>query len=244
MYFSKDGTHTLRVQSRQDGVFVDAILLSPYQELDELLKAKQFGAMERLLRSGDAQRAHPNLVVIPVDQVDEERMHGKWRRRRDETALFGIRLDDLPARRRWQYQPLVEPRDYFEVDFWARSGVRYQLWMRMKAFRGSPLNDSVYAQFSDAMDERGRERYRIGEPAHAKHRLEDVDLILTGHTHGGQIRIPFYGPLDTLTSIGKRYTSGLYRRRGSTLYVSRGVGTSGIPIRFCCPPEIGVFQFC
>jgi hypothetical protein len=176
--------------------------------------------------------------------VDEERMYGKWRRRRDSTALFGSRLDDLPAHRRWQYQPLVEPRDYFEVDFSARSGVRYHLWMRMKAFRGNPLNDSVYAQFSDAMDERGKERYRIGEPAHAKDRLEDVDLILTGHTHGGQIKIPFYGPVDTLTCVGKRYASGLYRTVESTVYVSRGVGTSGIPVRFCCPPEIGVFEVC
>jgi predicted MPP superfamily phosphohydrolase len=244
VYFTKDGTHTLRVQSRQDGVFIDAILLNPYQELDDLLKAKRFEAMERLLRSEGVQRVHPDLVVIPADAVDKERMHGKWRSRQDSMALFGVRLDDLPARRKWQYQPLVEPRDYFEVDFAARSGVGYRLWMRMKAFRGSPKNDSVYAQFSDAVDESGRQRYRIGRPAHAKSRLKDVNLILTGHTHGGQVKIPFYGPVDTLTSIGKRYTSGLYRTGKSLIYVSRGLGTSDIPIRFRCPPEIGIFQFC
>jgi hypothetical protein len=243
VYFAKDGNHTLRVQSRQDGVFIDAILLNPYQELEDLLKAKRVEAVEGLLRSEGVKRAYPDLVVISADAVEKERVHGKWKKRRDSTTLFGARVDDLPARRRWQYQPLVNPENYFEVDFAARGRLRYHLWMRMKAFRGSPNNDSVYSQFSDVVDESGRERYRIGRPAHAKSRLKDVNLILVGHTHGGQVRIPFYGPLETMTSIGKQYTAGLYRWGEALIYVSRGVGTSHIPIRFLCPPEISVFEF-
>ena len=72
---------------------------------------------------------------------------------------------------------------------------------------------------------------------------QDMDLILSGHTHGGQVRIPLLGPLTTMTSIGKKFVSGMYREGGSLVYVSRGFGTSAFPIRLFCRPEITVFNF-
>jgi predicted MPP superfamily phosphohydrolase len=68
-----------------------------------------------------------------------------------------------------------------------------------------------------------------------------VDLYLSGHTHGGQIRLPLYGALITGTDIGKRYEMGQYDVKGLTLYVSRGLGMEGMAApraRFLCPPEI------
>lgn len=65
------------------------------------------------------------------------------------------------------------------------------------------------------------------------------DLILCGHTHGGQLRIPGYGALVTSSRYGKRYEGGLYEEGGKRVYVSRGLGTGNlIPIRVACPPEI------
>ena len=64
-----------------------------------------------------------------------------------------------------------------------------------------------------------------------------VDLMLSGHTHGGQVRLPFVGPL-VLPPMGRKYVSGLYRFADMQLYVNRGIGTVGIPLRFACPPEI------
>ena len=72
-----------------------------------------------------------------------------------------------------------------------------------------------------------------------------VDLYLSGHTHGGQVRLPFYGALVTLARFGKRFEGGLYRLGATTLYVSRGLGVEGglAPrVRFLCRPEIAVFD--
>ena len=64
-----------------------------------------------------------------------------------------------------------------------------------------------------------------------------VALMLSGHTHGGQIRLPFMGPL-TLPSLGKKYVEGWFRLGEMQLYVNRGIGTVGVPFRLDCPPEI------
>ena len=68
-------------------------------------------------------------------------------------------------------------------------------------------------------------------------RSSSVDLIFSGHTHGGQVRIPFLPPLS-LPPLGKKYVEGLFRFNETQLYVNRGLGTVEIPIRFNCPPEI------
>ncbi len=70
-----------------------------------------------------------------------------------------------------------------------------------------------------------------------------VDLILSGHTHGGQIRIPFFPPLY-LPRFSGRFVSGLYRvtPRKIPLYVNRGLGTSVLPVRFLCRPEITLMR--
>jgi predicted MPP superfamily phosphohydrolase len=63
-------------------------------------------------------------------------------------------------------------------------------------------------------------------------------LLLAGHTHGGQLRVPFYGALVTNCGIDRPRASGLHRHDESWLHVSAGLGTSPwAPVRFCCPPE-------
>lgn len=64
-------------------------------------------------------------------------------------------------------------------------------------------------------------------------------LMLSGHTHGGQIRPPLL-PAITPPASG-RFVSGWYRDTFAPLFVSRGIGTSGIRARFRCPPEVGLF---
>lgn len=67
-----------------------------------------------------------------------------------------------------------------------------------------------------------------------------VDLMLSGHSHGGQIRLPLVGPL-VLPPMGKLYPEGLFRFRKLQLYVNRGIGTVGVPFRLNCPAEITHF---
>lgn len=68
-----------------------------------------------------------------------------------------------------------------------------------------------------------------------------VDLQLSGHTHGGQVRLPFVGHLK-VPLYGEKYVDGLYRLGGGKLqvYVNRGIGMSLYPVRFCCRPEVTV----
>jgi len=73
-------------------------------------------------------------------------------------------------------------------------------------------------------------------PEAAKH---NVDLMLSGHTHGGQVRIPFL-PAMHLPPMGMKYVEGHFQVARTQLYVNRGIGTVGVPFRFNCPPEITV----
>ena len=67
--------------------------------------------------------------------------------------------------------------------------------------------------------------------------LHPVDLQLSGHSHGGQIRFPLIGPLY-LPKLAHKYPRGLYRIGSLTLYTNVGLGTVRLPMRFNCPPEI------
>ena len=67
-----------------------------------------------------------------------------------------------------------------------------------------------------------------------------VDLMIAGHTHGGQIRFPFVPPMF-LPPMGKIYVEGLFRLGRTQLYVNRGLGAVLIPARLNCPPEITQF---
>jgi len=72
---------------------------------------------------------------------------------------------------------------------------------------------------------------------------EHINLILSGHTHGGQVRLPLLPPLY-LPRYSGRFVSGLYSvsRHDIPLYVNRGVGTNTFPVRFLCRPEISVIE--
>jgi predicted MPP superfamily phosphohydrolase len=68
-------------------------------------------------------------------------------------------------------------------------------------------------------------------------RWKSVDLVLAGHNHGGQIRVPLIGPIVMPSIYGRRYDRGFYRRGSTLMEVTQGVGGKH-PIRLGCPPEI------
>jgi len=76
--------------------------------------------------------------------------------------------------------------------------------------------------------------------------LGAADLYLSGHTHGGQVALPFYGALVTFSRYGKRFESGLFElgARPMHLYVNRGIGMdAGAPrVRFCARPELTIID--
>jgi predicted MPP superfamily phosphohydrolase len=86
----------------------------------------------------------------------------------------------------------------------------------------------------DAVDE-----LRLRDPG------QRVDLFLCGHTHGGQVCLPFWGAVITLSKYHKKYERGLFDVEGVPMVVSRGVGSGGggVPhVRFLARPEVGVID--
>lgn len=74
-------------------------------------------------------------------------------------------------------------------------------------------------------------------PAFLDHIAGNVNLCLAGHTHGGQVRLPFIHPFWLPNGSG-RFLEGWYEEKGTKMYVSRGLGMSNLPVRFLCRPEI------
>ncbi|HET9401279.1 MAG TPA: metallophosphoesterase [Candidatus Acidoferrales bacterium] len=77
------------------------------------------------------------------------------------------------------------------------------------------------------------------EPAYFDQVAGRVPLALAGHTHGGQVRIPFV-PVFWLPRGSNGFLEGWYAERNSKMYVSRGIGTSNLPVRFMCRPELAI----
>ena len=104
-------------------------------------------------------------------------------------------------------------------------------------YRGNPDPDAAFARIELRMP-------RIGISHHPDIvdilRDRRVDLLLCGHTHGGQIRFPFFGSVVVPSKHEARYASGFHRVDDVLLYVSRGIGAIP-PLRILCRPEVATF---
>ena len=91
-------------------------------------------------------------------------------------------------------------------------------------------------------------KVQAGEPAIALTHNPDIlprfppafQLTLAGHTHGGQVNLPFLGRRIVPSEFGQRYAAGHIEEEGKHLFVTTGIGTSVFPVRFRVPPEIAV----
>lgn len=115
------------------------------------------------------------------------------------------------------------------------------------ANRDFPLDRQEFTQLAPDISESAYSILLYHSPDLAPEAAEiGMDLVLAGHTHGGQIRLPFYGAVVTFSRYGKRFEMGQYQIQDTTLYVSRGLGMEGwwfAPrARFLCPPEIVVID--
>jgi predicted MPP superfamily phosphohydrolase len=67
-----------------------------------------------------------------------------------------------------------------------------------------------------------------------------VRLTLAGHTHGGQVRLPFFGRPVVPSRFGQRYAAGLVTEEGRSIFITPGIGTSIVPVRFGVPPTVSL----
>ena len=70
------------------------------------------------------------------------------------------------------------------------------------------------------------------------------DLVLSGHTHGGQINVEIFNRNLNVADFVTPYTKGLYTKENSAIYVNSGIGTIGMPVRLGAPPEITLIKLC
>jgi len=110
----------------------------------------------------------------------------------------------------------------------------------------SPDNPAAFQTLLKAVPEDGFSvfLYHFSDFAESAEGL-NLDLYLSGHTHGGQVALPIYGAIITLSKFGKKYESGMYEIGDTTLYVNRGIGLEPSPapqVRFFARPEITIFD--
>lgn len=70
----------------------------------------------------------------------------------------------------------------------------------------------------------------------------NIDLVLSGHTHGGQVKLREQREKVFFPNLRRRLTSGLHKRKDTQIYITRGIGTVVLPVRYQCPPEISVLE--
>jgi len=196
--------------------------------------------------AGLVKRERPDLIVFTGDALNDRRgltiFRVCMRRLAKIAPTFAVRGNwDLHA---WRDLKLFEGTGVVELDGQARKlSIRGQdLWIAGAAWLNEGHIERALAEVPDgalsifAYHAPGG-IYRIAKG--------NADLCLVGHTHGGQVRLPWYGALVTLARYGKRFEAGPYRVENTWLYVNRGVGMQGglTPrVRFLCRPEIAVFE--
>ena len=192
------------------------------------LHSSGLGALEQSLLDA-LEEEKPDLIVVSGDSVGEhgvpDAVLGKL------SAPLGVYLVNGNHEHWRDYQPpgalLVN----------ASAQVREGLWV-------VGLDDAMAGQpsLATALEGVPDGGFRIGL-FHSPALFDEVSAALpvsfAGHTHGGQVRVPFLPPLWLPPRSG-RYTEGWYERGGAKLYVSRGVGTTILPLRFWCRPELAI----
>src|SRR5437899_806509 len=96
--------------------------------------------------------ATPPEIVIYAADVPNVAIHGTWTKVNESSAADGIVLSTADAAASQLDAPLATPNDFFEATFTPATNTSYKLWLRIRATANSKLNDSVWAQFSEARD--------------------------------------------------------------------------------------------
>ena len=192
---------------------------------------------------------NPDLIVLTGDYLEEERnIRGVLDFLRQLRAPHGV----FAVQGNWEYWSRLEGENLRR--HFAGVGVRLLINERVDVeVNGQKLSvlGLDYPSSADqlrrlqAQADPGRFNLLLSHvPAFPHEQLErSIGLVLCGHTHGGQVRLPLLPPLY-LPRFSGRFVAGLYRvgPHQTPLYVNRGIGTSVLPVRFNCRPEITVVE--
>ena len=208
------------------------------------LHIRSFGEYEQKVAAAVNALA-PDLIVLTGDYLEEGRHINSVRR---FLKLLNGRQGIFAVQGNWDYSARIEGENLRR--HFAGVGVKLLINERFDVQVGATAVSVLGLDYPSAGDAL-RQLQANSDPARLNlllshvpafsHQLLDgrVDLILCGHTHGGQVRFPFV-PVFYLPRFSGRFVHGLYRvgSNNTPLYVTRGIGTSVLPVRFLCPPEI------
>lgn len=240
-------------------VFVDAFWVEPYRvevshhrvtmPIERPLRVAQlsdlhtsgFGRRERLVVSRLAEEA-PDVIVVTGDTVtDTDTSVGVEETLKEIHAPLGVWL----VEGNWEHwRPGAAARSAYAAagahDLTnANTRLREDLWLvgLDDAFAGNP----DVARAFDGVPGGANVIVILHSPMGVYQVRGQARLVLAGHTHGGQIRLPWGAPLFLPPGSGK-FVEGMYDVDGTMMYVSRGIGTSIVHARLFCPPEVAMFE--
>ena len=192
--------------------------------------------------------AKPDLIAFTGDAINATNARETFRRCMERLSAIA---PTFVVRGNWDVwlvptEGLFEDIGAFELD---GGGMTLEIGPAVVFVAGAPVGPGAQQKIAAALDEAPpgalkvllhhwpREIYLASE--------HGADLYLCGHTHGGQVALPFYGAILTLAKFGKRFEAGLYRVGDTAMYVSRGIGMEGgtlTRLRFCARPEVTIID--
>ncbi len=217
--------------------------------------------VERLTRRETAvlqqiAQTRPDIILITGDYVNlsynqDPETHAQVRRLlRQMTAPHGVYavLGSPPVDLREEIVPLFDGlpvtllrQSWTKVDLGAG---RQLVLVGMDCTHHLPTDRARLANLMTAVPNSAPQVFLYHSPELMPQAVEQgIDLYLCGHTHGGQVRLPFIGPILTSSQLGRQYVMGLYKDGRTHLYVSRGIGLEGLSaprVRFLAPPEMAL----
>ena len=205
VFFATSGQHTIRVQIREDGMSIDQIVLS----------AKAYFSTAPGTTKNDTTIVGPpaSPVVGPREIVvyaSQAAAFGAWHLVPDPAAAGGALMANPNAGAAKLLAALAAPASYMDLTFTADAGIAYRLWLRGKAEQDSWTNDSVFVQFSDAVEATGETIWPIGTTLATVVSLEECSgcgVAGWGWQDNG------YGSLGTLGPVVRFARSGTHTIR-------------------------------
>lgn len=185
---------------------------------------------------------NPDLIVVTGDTIAD---NGTFIQVKSFLKNLHAPLGVILIRGNWEH---IRPGSE-EISVYKSAGIKFlnnDSIMIRDDFWVTGIDEVIFGQpdLKKAISNLPQSGFRLGL-IHSPIFIEQIngvfDLVLAGHTHGGQVRIPFIGPFFVPPGSGK-YVQGWYEVNKSKLYVSRGLGNSLLDIRFNCLPEISVFE--
>jgi hypothetical protein len=172
--FETSGRHTIRVQTREDGLRIDQIVISASRYLSTSPGAGTNDAT--ILDPSDGSGGGGGPACLPREVVlhaIDGTVHGAWQKTADAAAASGIKAYHPNAGAPRVGTPLAAPVNYVELTFFAEANVAYRFWMRGRADANNWNNDAAYIQFSDSVTAGGAPTWRIGTTSAGTFTLEN-----------------------------------------------------------------------